>query len=122
MIDYSEPLAGEPLTVTTADGTRLHTVSLGSGTPVVLAHGYAIDCGEWNLIGAALASRGYQVIAFDQRGHGRSTIGHDGVSSLSMSQDYAAVLDHYDVREGRSSRTPWAASSRSGSSSRTRSS
>jgi pimeloyl-ACP methyl ester carboxylesterase len=99
-IDYAAPLAGEPRVVTSADGARIHTVSAGSGAPVVLAHGFAIDKDEWNLVAAALVERGRQVIAFDQRGHGLSTIGRGGVGSWQMASDYAAVLDAYDVRDG----------------------
>lgn len=97
---YSAPFAGEARTIPTPDGGQLHTVSAGSGTPIVFAHGYAVDLDEWNLIGAALVERGYRVIAFDQRGHGRSTIGRDGMGSVAMSRDYGTVLEEYDVTDG----------------------
>ena len=99
-IDYAAPLAGDPRVVTSADGARIHTVSAGEGPPVVLAHGFAIDKDEWNLVGAELVARGRRVIAFDQRGHGRSTIGRGGVGSWQMASDYAAVLAAYDVSGG----------------------
>jgi non-heme chloroperoxidase len=99
-IDYGAPLAGEPRVVTSADGARIHTVSAGTGSPVVLAHGFAIDKDEWNVVAAALVESGHQVIAFDQRGHGSSTIGRGGVGSWQMASDYAAVLSAYDVRSG----------------------
>ena len=44
--------------------------------------------------------RGNRVIAFDQRGHGRSTLGSDGSGSAAMAGDYHAVLEHFDVRDG----------------------
>lgn len=91
-------MSGESAIITTADGTALHSVSHGSGTPIVLAHGFAVDSREWNIIGDSLVAHGHRVIAFDQRGHGRSTIGSDGVGSLQMASDYASVLEHYDVR------------------------
>ncbi|MFM7044444.1 MAG: alpha/beta fold hydrolase, partial [Ilumatobacteraceae bacterium] len=47
-----------------------------------------------------LVQRGYRVIAFDQRGHGRSTVGSDGVGSRQMADDYLAVLRAFDVRGG----------------------
>ena len=73
---------------------------MGSGTPVVLAHGYAVDMHCWNLVADELVARGYQVIAFDQRGHGRSTIGTNGLGSRQMVDDYLAVLREYDVSNG----------------------
>lgn len=85
--------------MTTDDGTRLHTVSAGAGPTVVLAHGFAIDSNEWNVIAADLVARGRRVVAFDQRGHGRSSIGRDGVGSRQMAGDYAVVLDAYDVSD-----------------------
>jgi non-heme chloroperoxidase len=55
---------------------------------------------EWNIVWDALLARGHRVIAFDQRGHGRSTIGSGGIGSEPMAGDVAAVLEHFDVRAG----------------------
>jgi non-heme chloroperoxidase len=46
-----------------------------------------------------LEARGFRVVAFDQRGHGRSTIGSDGVGTAQMIGDYGAVLEAYDARD-----------------------
>lgn len=99
-VDVREPLQGEVRVVTTADGTSIHTVSAGEGPVVVLAHGFAISSDEWNVIASDLVERGYRVVAFDQRGHGRTTIGSDGVGSKQMAGDYTAVLEAYDVTDG----------------------
>jgi len=98
-VDVRSPLQGDVRVVKQEDGTRIHTVSSGSGPTVVLAHGFAIDSGEWNVVAADLVSRGCRVVAFDQRGHGRTTIGRDGVGSRQMASDYAAVLAAYDVSD-----------------------
>lgn len=98
-LDYCAPVIGEIRIVTTSDGTRLHTVSAGTGQPIVLAHGFAVDIVEWNVIAASLVAQGYRVIAFDQRGHGKSTIGSNAISSESMASDYAAILNDYDVHD-----------------------
>lgn len=58
-----------------ADGVRLHYVEQGTGAPVILVHGFAINLGgNWFFprIFQRLA-REYRVIALDNRGHGRST-------------------------------------------------
>ncbi|MFZ9628315.1 MAG: alpha/beta fold hydrolase, partial [Ilumatobacteraceae bacterium] len=99
-IDYAQRLVGDERVITTGDGTKISAVSMGSGTPVVLAHGYAVDRDCWNVVADDLVRRGYRVIAFDQRGHGRSTIGTEGVGSRQMVNDYLAVLREYDVRNG----------------------
>jgi pimeloyl-ACP methyl ester carboxylesterase len=82
------------------DGTVLRAVSAGAGPPVVLAHGFGVTALEWNLVWNTLVERGHRVIAFDQRGHGRSTLGSEGSGSAAMAGDYAAVLDHFDVHDG----------------------
>ena len=38
--DVRAPLQGDVRVVTQEDGTRIHTVSAGSGPTVVLAHGW----------------------------------------------------------------------------------
>lgn len=95
----SEP-AGETHIVTRPDGTRLRALVAGDGPPVVLAHGYGVTLLEWNLVWEKLIERGRRVIAFDQRAHGRSTVGSDGVGSEQMAGDYAAVMEYFDVRDG----------------------
>ncbi len=97
---FQRPLSAAERVITTDDGTRLSTVAMGSGTPVVLAHGFAVDMHEWNVIAEDLVRRGFKVIAFDQRGHGRSDIGSQGVGSRQMVDDYLAVLRGYDVMGG----------------------
>ena len=102
-INYSQPLSGTERVITSTDGTKISTVAMGSDTSdkvVVLAHGYAVDMHCWNIIATDLVQRGYKVIAFDQRGHGRSTVGSQGVGSQQMVDDYLAILRDYEVRNG----------------------
>lgn len=97
LIDEPE---GEEAFVTRPDGTVLRAVSAGTGPTVVLAHGFGVTALEWNIVWHDLVERGYQVIAFDQRGHGRSTLGSDGSGSAAMAGDYQAILEHFDVADG----------------------
>src|SRR4051812_38337930 len=83
-----------------ADGASIHCVHAGSGPSVVLAHGYLLELGFFDLVFPELARSGYHVIAFDQRGHGRSSGGRDGYGSAASAADYAAVLEHFDVQNG----------------------
>ena len=98
------PLGGTPLWVERPDGTRLATVSLvpaggASRGTVVLAHGFAGRRDDWNVVAPGFAARGYRVVAFDQRGHGESTIGRDGIGTRQMVDDYVAILEAHDVRD-----------------------
>ena len=91
---------GEEVLIHRPDGTVLRALVAGEGPTVVLAHGYTATLGDWNIVWDELVARGHRVIAFDQRGHGRSTLGSAGIGSEPMAADYAAVLEHFDVRDG----------------------
>jgi pimeloyl-ACP methyl ester carboxylesterase len=91
---------GEEVFLSRPDGTVLRAVVAGEGPPVVLAHGYGVSLLEWNLVQAALVASGHRVVVFDQRGHGGSTFGSDGIGSGPMAGDYLAVLEHFDVGDG----------------------
>ncbi len=91
---------GEQVLITRPDGTVLHALVAGQGPSVILVHGYTARILEWNFVWDELQARGFRVIAFDQRGHGRSTLGSDGIGSEPMAADLAAVLQHFDVHDG----------------------
>jgi pimeloyl-ACP methyl ester carboxylesterase len=58
------------------DGVGLNVVRAGSPdapVTVVLAHGYALDHRSWHRVVPELAGDGVQVVAYDHRGHGRSS-------------------------------------------------
>lgn len=65
-----DPVVGRFITV---DGTRLHYIDRGTGTPVVLLHGNGSTIGDFVSSGiTACARAGYRVIAFDRPGFGYS--------------------------------------------------
>lgn len=82
------------------DGMVLRVLIAGQGPPVVFVHGYTATLAEWNFVWDELLAKGFRVIAFDQRGHGRSTLGAAGIGSEPMATDLAAVLQHFDIRDG----------------------
>jgi pimeloyl-ACP methyl ester carboxylesterase len=91
---------GEETLIGRPDGTMLRAVIAGDGPPVILAHGYTATLAEWNVVWDELLARGFRVIAFDHRGHGSSNLGSDGIGSQPMAADVAAVLKHFNVRDG----------------------
>lgn len=96
----SKPIEGEEAFVEMPDGTRIHTISSGSGkTTVLLAHAYGFSHIEWNIIVEHLHQLNYRTIVFDQRGHGKSTIGSDGISSASMASDYKNLIEHFELED-----------------------
>jgi pimeloyl-ACP methyl ester carboxylesterase len=54
------------------NGVRLHVTELGSGTPVVLLHGFPDSSSLWRHQVPALVAAGYRVIVPDLRGFGLS--------------------------------------------------
>ena len=82
------------------DGTRLHCIAVGEGPVVVLAHGIFNELRCFNLVLEQLLTRHVRIILFDQRGHGQSSIGGDGLGSYQMAGDYRAVLENFDVTDG----------------------
>ena len=70
------------------ESTRLYYEVAGSGPPVVLLHGGWLDLRQWDDQFEALA-REHQVIRYDARGYGRSSL---GTVSYSHYADLAALL------------------------------
>jgi pimeloyl-ACP methyl ester carboxylesterase len=55
------------------DGCRVATYVWGAGEPVLLAHGWNGHAAHLAAFAPPLAAAGFQVVAFDAPGHGRST-------------------------------------------------
>ncbi|WP_216326971.1 alpha/beta fold hydrolase [Deinococcus aestuarii] len=80
------------------NGARIHYVSQGSGTPMLLLHGYPLSGELFSRNRDALAAAGYRVITIDHRGYGRSTAPADAPGSLeTYAQDALAVMDRLNV-------------------------
>ncbi|AHH18627.1 alpha/beta hydrolase family protein [Nocardia nova SH22a] len=81
--------------VETADGATLHVRSYGpaDAPPIVFAHGFGGRLEYWNPQIRAFADS-HRVIAFDQRGHGRSGRGRRRFTVPLLGEDLAAVLAH----------------------------
>ncbi|MGW6704979.1 alpha/beta fold hydrolase [Streptomyces sp. NPDC054956] len=90
---YAPPAARRELVATSADGSRLHVEVHGEdGAPaVVLAHGWTCSTAFWAAQIRALADTGHRVVAYDQRGHGRSPAAA-GYGTTALADDLVAVL------------------------------
>ena len=74
----------------------LRYLDVGKGTPVVLIHGLAGDYSAW-LAQIEALQNDYRVIAFDNRGAGRSTQVDEPVSTADLADDTLALMDHLGV-------------------------
>ncbi|WP_399495298.1 alpha/beta fold hydrolase [Streptomyces sp. P9(2023)] len=90
----SLPYSREVIAVS-ADGARVHVEVYGpeDAPAVVLAHGWTCSIGFWAEQIRDLA-RDHKVIAYDQRGHGRTPApaGPSGYSTRALADDLEAVL------------------------------
>ncbi|BDP43563.1 hypothetical protein DAETH_35320 (plasmid) [Deinococcus aetherius] len=82
------------------NGARIHYVSVGQGTPMLLLHGYPLSGELFARNRDALAAAGYRVITIDHRGYGRSTAPASDPGSLATyAQDALAVMDRLGVQK-----------------------
>lgn len=91
--------AGQSRTVVTDDGANLAVTVAGEGPTVVLSHCWTGAREIWAPVAHRLVRRGFQVVLYDQRGHGSSTIGTDGLGVERLGEDLRAVLDAVDARD-----------------------
>ncbi|HXW45874.1 MAG TPA: alpha/beta hydrolase [Streptosporangiaceae bacterium] len=69
----------------------------GSGQPVVLIHGYPLNCHSWERQERVLLEAGYRVIAFDRRGFGQSSNPSAGYDYDTFTSDLNTLLEHLDL-------------------------
>ncbi|MBS0223343.1 MAG: alpha/beta hydrolase [Proteobacteria bacterium] len=86
----------------TADGERLFYRDVGTGRPVVFIHGWTLSSEIWRGQLDWLAGQGLRAVAYDRRGHGRSSrpaAGAAGYDYDSLASDLAALLDSLDLED-----------------------
>ncbi len=83
------------LSILTDDGVRLAGEQSGTGPPIVLLHGLTATRRYVVMGSRALERAGHRVVAYDARGHGRSTAAPDPVAYgyECLARDLEGVLD-----------------------------
>ena len=69
----------------------------GSGSPVVLIHGWRLNGDAWEKQTAALLAAGHRVITYDRRGFGRSSKPGVGYNYDTFAADLNALLNALDL-------------------------
>jgi non-heme chloroperoxidase len=77
---------------------RIYYEDHGSGPPVVLVHGYALNGRSWEKQEAALLGAGHRVITYDRRGFGASSRPSVGYDFDTLADDLHALLSRLDLR------------------------
>ena len=71
----------------------------GSGSPVVLIHGWPLSGASWEKQTAALLAAGHRVITYDRRGFGRSSKPGVGYDYDTFAADPYKVLKRLDLKK-----------------------
>src|SRR5688500_18810225 len=85
--------------VVTRDGQRLFHRDWGTGRPIVFLAAWALPSAMWDYQMTALVEDGFRCVAYDRRGHGRSSQPGGGYDYDTLADDLAAVLDALDLRD-----------------------
>lgn len=80
-------------TLTLSDGHRVGVTRLGHGTPLVFCHGFTTHSAGYRDLLVALAAGGFEVIAIDMAGHGRTAAlpwGHSFADEVELAEEATA--------------------------------
>lgn len=85
-------------------GCNIRYVTVGKGEAVVLVHGWMGDASNWGSDSAGnpqlKPAEGFQIIALDCRGHGKSGKPHDPDQyGTEMAEDVVRLLDHLKIEK-----------------------
>jgi non-heme chloroperoxidase len=85
-------------TITTKDGTEIFYKDWGNGPTVVFSHGWPLNADVWDDQMMFMASRGFRCVAFDRRGHGRSSQPWEGNNYDTFAEDLSALIGALDLK------------------------
>jgi non-heme chloroperoxidase len=71
----------------------------GTGSPVILIHGYPLSSSSWEKQVPALLAAGYRVIAYDRRGFGKSDQPTTGYNYDTFTDDLHRLITHLKLRD-----------------------
>jgi len=79
------------------DGTSLFFKDWGKGDPVVFVHSAGNNSEVWAHSMIQIVKQGFRCVAFDRRGHGRSSVPGGGYDYDTLADDLAGVIDAFDL-------------------------
>jgi pimeloyl-ACP methyl ester carboxylesterase len=93
------PSTPRPSFVDTDDGASLFYNDWGAGRAVLFTHAWGLNADIWEYQLTELADQGLRCVAYDRRGHGRSTDPGRGYDYDRLADDLAAVIDRLDLED-----------------------
>ncbi|EPM4252115.1 TPA: alpha/beta hydrolase [Enterobacter hormaechei] len=86
--------------VTTRDGVEIFYKDWGpkDGQVIFFHHGWPLSSDDWDAQMLFFVNKGFRVVAYDRRGHGRSEQVWDGHDMDHYADDVAAVVEHLNVQ------------------------
>jgi non-heme chloroperoxidase len=85
-------------TITTKDATEIYYKDWGKGLPIVFSHGWPLNADAWDEQMMFMTSRGFRGVAFDRRGHGRSSQPWEGNDYDTFAADLSTLIGALDLR------------------------
>ena len=85
--------------IETGDGAFLFCKEWGTGKPVLFLHSWAVHSDLWQYQMIDLSNRGIRCIAYDMRGHGRSSDPGRGYNFDNLADDLHTVIERFGLRE-----------------------
>jgi non-heme chloroperoxidase len=81
----------------TEDETELYYRDWGTGTPVVLIHGWPLNGDMWEKQASFLVESGYRVVTYDRRGFGHSDQPWEGYDYDTFASDLNDLMEELDL-------------------------
>ena len=82
-----------------SESIQLYYEDHGTGTPVVLIHGFPLSGAAWEKEVAALLKAGYRTITYDRRGFGKSSQPAIGYDYDTFAADLNTLMTQFDLRD-----------------------
>jgi non-heme chloroperoxidase len=93
------PGRARPSFIETDDGASLFHIDWGTGKPVLFTHAWGLNANIWEHQLVELVDQGLRCVAYDRRGHGRSSDPGRGYDYDRLADDLAAVINQLDLTD-----------------------
>lgn len=98
--EFDLPMIGVEHSVSRPDGAKLRVVVAGDGPRTAfMEHGFGMSADVWRFVAADLCRKGFRVVAYDRRAHGKSTNGSKGLTSAALREDIKAMAEEFKVED-----------------------